>query len=66
MARYDTGYFLQKAGVISGNDSTVEAAVTKLMHLLAMYQDVNIIRMLMTHSLAGEITLPSEKLTSGE
>lgn len=66
MARYDTGYFLQKAGVISGNDSTVEAAVTKLMHLLAMYQDVNIIRMLMTHSLAGEITLPSDKLTSGE
>lgn len=57
MGRYDTGYFLQQAGVISGHDSTVEAAATKLMHLLAMYQDPNIIRSHMARSIAGEISI---------
>lgn len=58
MGRYNTGYFLEKAGVISGHDSTVEAASTKLMHLLAMYLDYNAIRTNMARSIAGEITLP--------
>lgn len=57
MGRYDTGYFLQQAGVISGHDSTVEAAATKLMFLLAHHQDSNIVRTLMARNLAGEITV---------
>ena len=57
MGRYDTGYFLQKAGVISGNDSTVEAACTKLMFLLGHHQDPKIVRTKMARNLAGEITL---------
>ncbi|MBR5698814.1 MAG: type I asparaginase [Prevotella sp.] len=57
MSRYDTGYQLQQAGVISGRDSTVEAAVTKLMYLHAQYQgDTEIIRKIMEIPIAGEIT----------
>ena len=57
MARYDTGFQLEDAGVISGYDSTVEAAVTKLMYLQARYNDSDVIRDLMNKSLRGEITL---------
>ena len=57
MSRYDTGYHLKKAGVISGIDSTVEAAVTKLMFLQGQYSDSNIIRNMMCRSIAGEITI---------
>lgn len=57
MARYDTGYQLKNAGVISGYDSTVESAVTKLMHLQGHYSDSNIIRMKMNQNLRGEISL---------
>ncbi len=58
MERYDTGYHLLKMGVVSGGNSTVEAAVTKLMHLCALYpNDPSTIRKMMSLSLAGEITL---------
>jgi len=57
MGRYDTGYHLKEAGVVSGYDSTVEAAVTKLMHLQALYDDPEVIRRKLNKSLAGEITI---------
>ena len=58
MSRYDCGLHLQQAGVISGCDSTVESAVTKLMHLLARYpDDPDAVRALMSQNLRGEITV---------
>ena len=57
MGRYDTGYQLQEAGVVSGRDSTVEAAVTKLMCLQSRYGDPNVIRRFMNQSICGEISI---------
>ncbi len=57
MNRYDTGIHLKDAGVVSGYDSTVESAVTKLMYLQGRYDDAQIIRQKMSCSLCGEITL---------
>ncbi|MBR2234794.1 MAG: type I asparaginase [Prevotella sp.] len=57
MGRYDTGYQLQEAGVVSGRDSTVEAAVTKLMYLQGKYDSNVQVRKLMNQSLCGEITV---------
>ena len=57
MQRYETGHQLKNAGVISGFDSTVEAAVTKLMHLKACHSSPQTINKLMQTPLAGEITL---------
>ena len=57
MGRYDCGYHLQEAGVVSGRDATVESAVTKLMHLQALYgDDAAHVRRLMTQSLRGEMS----------
>ena len=57
MGRYDTGYQLQEAGVISGRDSTVEAAVTKLMYLQAKFDDPEQVCRMMNRSLCGEVTI---------
>lgn len=57
MGRYDTGYQLKAAGVLSGYDSTVESAVTKLMYLQARYNDSHQVRNFMSRSIRGEITL---------
>ena len=57
MGRYDTGYHLQEAGVLSGYDATVESAVTKLMFLQSLYDDPDQVRRLMNSSIRGEITL---------
>jgi L-asparaginase len=57
MGRYDCGYHLQEAGVISGRDSTVEAAVTKLMFLQSHYpDDPDSVRHYMQQSIRGEIS----------
>ena len=58
MSRYDCGYHLQEAGVISGRDMTVESAVTKLMFLQSHYPDSpDIVRTLMQQSIRGEMTV---------
>ncbi len=57
MRRYETGLQLLQAGVVSGRDSTVEAALTKLMFLFGQCLPPDEVRRLMSLSLAGEITL---------
>ncbi len=57
MGRYDTGYQLKEAGVLSGYDSTVESAVTKLMFLQSHYDDPEQVRKYMQRSIRGEITI---------
>lgn len=57
MERYGTGLQLQEAGVISGRDSTVEAALTKLMYLLGKNLPTEEVRRRMEISFAGEITV---------
>lgn len=58
MGRYGAGYHLQEAGVISGRDCTVEAAVTKLMYLQARYDDLDTVRRYMSVSIRGEMGQP--------
>jgi len=57
MGLYSNGQQLEQAGIISGRDSTVEAAVTKLMYLNARYSDPTTVMKLMQTSLCGEITV---------
>lgn len=57
MSRYGAGYQLKDVGVVSGYDCTVEAAVTKLMHLQACYKDHHMVRTYMNRDIAGEITI---------
>lgn len=58
MGRYETSEHLLKSGVISGYDITTEAAVTKLMVILAQNLAHEEVKMLLNKSLKGEITLP--------
>lgn len=55
--KYETGRGLEEAGVISGQDSTFEAAITKLMFLLGQYADYEKIIDKFNASIAGEITV---------
>lgn len=56
--RYETSIQLAEIGVVGGLDITVEAAVTKLMHLLAQHDSQETIIDLLQTNLAGEVTLP--------
>lgn len=56
MELYETGITLKKAGVVSGYDSTIEAATTKLMHLLGTSNDASYIKKMLEKSISGEIS----------
>lgn len=62
MQRYETGLELLKAGVISGFDSTIEAALAKLMFLIGHNYEKEDIKVRMRVPLVGEITRPEERI----
>jgi L-asparaginase len=56
MQLYAGGRSALDAGVVSAADMTAEAALVKLMHLLACYQDPQEVRERLSLDLAGELT----------
>lgn len=57
LGRYQTSAMLEKAGVVSGFDITIESAVAKLMFLLAGTDSKDEIKRKLQTSLRGEITV---------
>ena len=57
MDAYATGTCLKEAGVISGYDSTTEAAITKLFCLMGQYSDNATVKKMMSKNLRGEVSL---------
>lgn len=55
--KYETSSLLKKIGIVSGNDLTFEAGVTKLMYLLANYKSTTQIKKLFEQPLRGELTI---------
>ncbi len=55
MGQYETSVELLNAGVVSGNDMTTEAAITKLMFLLGQGLRREEVKMYLGKSLSGEI-----------
>lgn len=54
--RYQTSQFLQDIGVVSGADMTTEAAITKLMFALGQSADIQVVKRILKHSIAGEMS----------
>ena len=57
MGKYESSFFLEKLGVISGYDIITETAVTKLMYLLGKGKNMDEIKLSLNKSLRGEITV---------
>ena len=57
MEKYETGLALKKAGVLSGYDSTTEAALTKLFFLIGQYKDNQDVKKIWQKNISGEISL---------
>lgn len=60
MERYQSGKCLADIGVISGNDITTEAAITKLMHLFGHIPDMEVVKDRMRKEIAGEMSFISK------
>lgn len=60
MCRYETGRKLNTLGIISGMDMTAEAAITKLMVLLAQGFEDSKLRDLISKPIRGEMSLEPE------
>ena len=56
MGRYQTSRYLKKLGVLSGKDMTMEAAVTKLMFLMAQGHENDTLKKLIEQPLRGEMS----------
>lgn len=54
---YDTGNTLARAGVVSGNDITSEAAITKMMYLFGMGKTNVQVEKYLQYSICGEMTV---------
>lgn len=57
MGKYETSVKLQKIGVVSGYDITLESAITKLMYLLGNNYSAQRIKKYLQTSLRGEMTV---------
>ena len=53
--KYETSAMLKKIGVISARDMTIESVLTKLMILLAEFEDVASVKTAFLESISGEI-----------
>ena len=57
MDAYATGIALKNEGVISGYDSTIEAAITKMFYVLGQTNDLSKAKELLNSNLRGEISI---------